>query len=107
MTWMPEEGVLKGKCPPRKKMTFANSFYVPPNRLDFHSAFLKFSPQSQAAVLATLTIICILYVLAVMWARHVDKEDLLKVNIMMILLLLIIITMLIVTTTITIILITT
>jgi len=61
-------------------MTFANSFYVPPNKIDFSSVFLKFSPLNQAAVMATLILIFIIYILIIIWARRQDKKDLLRVS---------------------------
>ncbi|KAH3806779.1 hypothetical protein DPMN_135106 [Dreissena polymorpha] len=59
-------------------MTFSNSFHVPPNRIDFSSVFLKFSPLNQAAVMATLILILIIYALAIIWARRQDRLDVLK-----------------------------
>ncbi|KAL4240289.1 polycystic kidney disease protein 1-like [Mactra antiquata] len=86
-TWRTDE--CKGKlnpiteeidcsCIPKKELTVANSFYVPPNMIDFSSVFLKFSPLNQAAVMSVLILILIIYVIIVIWARRQDRKDLLK-----------------------------
>jgi hypothetical protein len=79
-TWKPKTGELDCDCKPKKKMTFANSFYVAPNKIDFSSVFLKFSPLNQAAVMAVLILIFIIYILIIIWTRRQDRKDLLKVN---------------------------
>lgn len=61
-------------------MTFANSFYVQPNIIDFSTVFLKFSPLNQASVIATLALVFITYSFVIIWARRQDKKDLLKVG---------------------------
>ncbi|KAH3806907.1 hypothetical protein DPMN_135236 [Dreissena polymorpha] len=73
-------GYLECKCKAMKKMTFSNSFHVPTNRIDFSSVFLKFSPLNQAAVMATLILIMLIYALAIIWARRQDRLDVLKVR---------------------------
>ena len=78
--WIPDEGELECTCSStNNELTFGNSFYVPPNSIDFSSVFLKFSPQNQAAVLSVLIIVIVIYILVVIWARRQDKKDLLKV----------------------------
>ncbi|XP_060576637.1 uncharacterized protein LOC132733957 isoform X2 [Ruditapes philippinarum] len=77
-TWKPKTGELDCDCKPKKKMTFANSFYVAPNKIDFSSVFLKFSPLNQAAVMAVLILIFIIYILIIIWTRRQDRKDLLK-----------------------------
>ncbi|XP_052217967.1 polycystic kidney disease protein 1-like 2 [Dreissena polymorpha] len=61
-----------------KKMTFSNSFHVAPNRIDFSTVFLKFSPLNQAAVMATLIMILLMYALVIVWTRRQDRLDVLK-----------------------------
>jgi hypothetical protein len=62
-------------------MTFANSFYVAPNKIDYKTVFLKFSPLSQAAVIGVLFVIFSTYFIILAWATHRDKTDILKVGI--------------------------
>ncbi|WAQ96750.1 PK1L2-like protein [Mya arenaria] len=76
----PDTGELDCSCRAMKEMTLANSFYVPPNRIDFSNVFLKFSPLNQAAVMATLIIVLLIYLLIIVWARRQDRIDLLKDN---------------------------
>ncbi|KAJ8307755.1 hypothetical protein KUTeg_014695 [Tegillarca granosa] len=78
MDWFPTESYIECDCSPSKEMTFANTFYVAPNTIDFSTVFLKFSPLNQAAVLATLCLILVIYILLMIWARHQDKKDQLK-----------------------------
>lgn len=79
-TWNPDTAELECDCKPKKELTFANSFYVAPNKIDFSSVFLKFSPLNQAAVMATLLLIFLIYIIIVIWARRQDRKDLLKVG---------------------------
>ncbi|KAJ8317990.1 hypothetical protein KUTeg_003081 [Tegillarca granosa] len=78
MDWFPTESYIECDCSPSKEMTFANTFYVAPNTIDFSTVFLKFSPLNQAAVLATLCLILVIYILLMIWARHQDKKDQVK-----------------------------
>ncbi|KAH3806940.1 hypothetical protein DPMN_135270 [Dreissena polymorpha] len=71
---------LKCNCKAMKKMTFSNSFHVAPNRIDFSTVFLKFSPLNQAAVMATLIMILLMYALVIVWTRRQDRLDVLKVR---------------------------
>ncbi|XP_045211050.2 uncharacterized protein LOC123562481 [Mercenaria mercenaria] len=77
-TWNPDENKLVCNCPARREMTFANTFYVAPNTIDFSTVFLKFSPEDQAAVIAVLVLVFLIYVLVIIWARRHDRKDLLK-----------------------------
>ncbi|XP_045214928.2 uncharacterized protein LOC123565009 [Mercenaria mercenaria] len=77
-TWKPDTGELDCECKPKKALTFANSFYVAPNKIDFSSVFLKFSPLNQAAVMATLILILLIYIIIVIWTRRQDRKDLLR-----------------------------
>lgn len=61
-------------------MTIANSFYVPPNQIDFSSVFLKFSPLNQAAVMGILALTFAVYILVILWAKRQDRKDLLRVR---------------------------
>lgn len=79
-TFNPDSGELDCTCKAMKKMTFANSFHVPVNKIDFSNVFLKFSPMNQAAVMSTLILILLIYLVIVIWARRQDRKDLLKVT---------------------------
>ncbi|XP_041364036.1 uncharacterized protein LOC121379460 [Gigantopelta aegis] len=54
--------------------SFATSFYVPPNAIDFNLVFTKFDI-SNAAVYGLLIAVGAVYVLWVLWARKQDKKD--------------------------------
>jgi len=80
MIWFPENRNLECKCKAKRGMVFGNTFYVPPNTIDFSTAFLKFSPQDQAAVLSLLVLVFLLYLFLIIWSRHEDKKDIIKVS---------------------------
>jgi polycystin 1L2 len=59
--------------------TFGSDFYVPPNTIDFKTVFLKFKKlHENAAVFSTVCVILGLYIIAAVWARRKDKQDLIK-----------------------------
>jgi hypothetical protein len=61
--------------------TFGSDFYVPPNTIDFKTVFTKFKTlHENAVVFITVIVIFGLYILAVIWARRQDQNDLIKVN---------------------------
>ena len=61
--------------------TFGSDFYVPPNTIDFSTVFLKFKNLNEnAAVFSTVMVIFGIYVIAAIWARRKDKQDLIKVD---------------------------
>ncbi len=61
--------------------TFGSDFYVPPNTIDFKTVFKKFKKlHENAAVFSTVIAIFGLYILAAIWARRKDNQDLIKVN---------------------------
>ncbi|CAF0835622.1 unnamed protein product [Adineta ricciae] len=61
--------------------TFGSDFYVPPNTIDFKTVFTKFKTlHENAAVFSTVIVIFGLYLLAAIWARRKDKQDLVKVS---------------------------
>ncbi|XP_061175577.1 uncharacterized protein LOC133184503 [Saccostrea echinata] len=78
MDWKPTQGEVACECTGQNGMTFANSFYVAPNTIDFATVFLKFSPKDQAAVLATFALILVLYIALMIWGRHQDKKDIVR-----------------------------
>ncbi|KAK3583593.1 hypothetical protein CHS0354_039412, partial [Potamilus streckersoni] len=80
MTWQARESYVECKCSEIKQrtLTFGNTFFVAPNAIDFSTVFLKFSPLDQAAVMATLLIISITYIIIIVWSRWQDRRDILK-----------------------------
>ncbi|XP_021356998.1 polycystic kidney disease protein 1-like 2 [Mizuhopecten yessoensis] len=78
MDWYPPKYEVECTCNTEKDLTFGNTFFVPPNTIDFSTAFLKFSPQDQAAVLSLLILILLSYIILMIWARHQDKKDIVK-----------------------------
>ena len=64
--------------------TYASGFTMPKiNTIHFKQIFTNFSSLVAAnpAVLATVFSILLIYVLLLMWARHVDKKDIKKVSV--------------------------
>jgi len=80
MDWFPSKEIIECICQPSFGLTFGNTFYVAPNTIDFSTVFLKFDLKSQAAVLGTLIGILVIYLLLLIWARHQDKKDIVRVR---------------------------
>ena len=54
---------------------------VPPNTIDFNNVWAKFkSLNENAAVFSTVVALLGLYVIGLIWARHMDKKDIVKVS---------------------------
>ncbi|KAL5018309.1 hypothetical protein ScPMuIL_004031 [Solemya velum] len=70
------ETVCICKDPPG--MTFATTFFVPPNTIDFSTVFTKFDLLSNGAVFGTVVGLVCLYIIILIWARYKDKKDLAK-----------------------------
>ena len=80
MKWKPNTNKIRCECHNIKDLTFGNSFFVAPNTIDFSTVFLKFSPLNQAAVIATICGVFLMYALVVVWARRKDRRDVFKVS---------------------------
>ena len=60
--------------------TFGSDFYVPPNTIDMSNVWAKFKNLGDnAAVFAVVISILGLYIIVAIWARWMDKKDLIKV----------------------------
>ena len=68
----PEETVCECSNPPG--ISFASSFFVAPNTIDFSTVFLKFDP-TNASVYGTLIGLFLLWILALAWTRRKDAQD--------------------------------
>ncbi|XP_052067992.1 polycystin family receptor for egg jelly-like isoform X12 [Mytilus californianus] len=75
MDWFPRQHIIECTCRPAFGLTFGNTFYVAPNRIDFSTVFLRFDITNQGPVIGTLITILVIYVLLLIWARHQDKRD--------------------------------
>ncbi|XP_063446781.1 uncharacterized protein LOC134726311 [Mytilus trossulus] len=80
MDWFPSQHILECTCRPAFGLTFGNTFYVAPNRIDFSTVFLRFDITNQGPVIGTLITILVIYVLLLIWARQQDKRDIAKVK---------------------------
>lgn len=60
---------------------FATTFYVPPNTIDFGTVFQKFNLKDNAAVLATIISLIVLYLMICIWAFRQDRKDIERVSI--------------------------
>ncbi|CAC5383753.1 PKD1L2 [Mytilus coruscus] len=67
------ETVCECSSPPGN--SFATTFYVPPNTIDFGSVFEKFDLKNKAAVFATVVSLVLLYILLCVWAFRQDRKD--------------------------------
>ncbi|XP_071131885.1 uncharacterized protein [Mytilus edulis] len=67
------ETVCECSSPPGN--SFATTFYVPPNTIDFGSVFEKFDLKNNAAVFATVVSLVLLYMLLCVWAFRQDRKD--------------------------------
>ncbi|KAL5019308.1 hypothetical protein ScPMuIL_005030 [Solemya velum] len=67
------ETVCICKDPPG--MTFATTFFVPPNTIDFSTVFTKFDLLSNGAVFGTVVGLICLYIIILIWAKYKDKKD--------------------------------
>ena len=74
----PEETVCICNNPPGT--SFASSFFVAPNTIDFSTVFSKFDI-TNASVYGTLIGLLLLWVLALLWARRKDHQDKLRVGV--------------------------
>lgn len=61
--------------------TFSQNWFVPPNKIDFKTVFTKMKNLGDnLAVLLTLILIALLYIILLIVARHYDLKDIQKVN---------------------------
>ncbi|CAC5416734.1 PKD1L2 [Mytilus coruscus] len=67
------ETICECSSPPGN--SFATTFYVPPNTIDFGSVFEKFDLKNNAAVFATVVSLVLLYILLCVWAFRQDRKD--------------------------------
>ncbi|XP_041363560.1 polycystic kidney disease protein 1-like 2 [Gigantopelta aegis] len=65
-------------CPDTKDLVASVSFFVAPNMIDFSTVFSKFDVAGQAAVLSTLIVIFTLFVIAALFSRYKDGQDILQ-----------------------------
>ena len=70
------------RCTPSSdRKSFGVSFLSPPNLIDFRTVWAKFANiGDNAAVLSTVVVILVLYVLLAAWARWEDRRDMVMVR---------------------------
>ena len=60
--------------------SFGGEVVAPPNTIDFNNVWAKFKDLNEnAAVFSTVVALLGLYVIGLVWARHMDKKDIIKV----------------------------
>lgn len=70
----------KTQCLCTHLTSFGSDAVVPPNTIDFTNVWAKFNNLGEnAAVFSTIISLIVLYIIMVIWARHMDKKDLIKV----------------------------
>ncbi|KAL5018661.1 hypothetical protein ScPMuIL_004383 [Solemya velum] len=76
----PESDLVETVCicdnPPG--ITFATTFYVPPNTIDFSTVFTKFDIIENGAVFGIVVALILLYIILLFWARRKDIQDVRK-----------------------------
>ncbi|XP_062611722.1 uncharacterized protein LOC134273545 [Saccostrea cucullata] len=65
------------RCSDPPGTMFATTFYVPPNKIDFHAVWGKFDPEN-AAVYGTIAALLVIYFIALLYLRRKDKQDVTK-----------------------------
>lgn len=61
--------------------SFGGEMVVPPNTIDFNNVWAKFKDLNEnAAVFSVIISLLGLYVIGLIWARYMDKKDLVKVK---------------------------
>ncbi|KAL5018218.1 hypothetical protein ScPMuIL_003940 [Solemya velum] len=69
----------KTECATTHLTAFGGDFAVPPNSIDFDNVWDKFNNLNEnAAVFSTVIILIGIYIITLVWARHMDKKDVLK-----------------------------
>ena len=63
--------------------SFGGEMVVPPNTIDFKNVWAKFKNLNEnAAVFSTVVSLLGIYVILLIWARHMDKKDIVKVTLL-------------------------
>lgn len=58
--------------------TFGSDMVVPPNTIDFSNVWSKFDLTNNAGVFSTIVTLFGLYIIVAIWARYMDKKDIIK-----------------------------
>lgn len=75
-----ETTILQTVCASTHLTSFLSDFIVPPNTIDFNTVWSKFANLGEnAAVFSTVISLIGIYIIIIIWGRHMDKKDILKV----------------------------
>ncbi|XP_046579091.1 uncharacterized protein LOC124286712 isoform X1 [Haliotis rubra] len=74
----PVNNKTKCKCGDRDDVITTVSFFVAPNTIDFSTVFSKFDIAGQGAVLGTILVCFVLFVIFLFWGRYMDGQDVLQ-----------------------------
>ncbi|XP_046352080.2 uncharacterized protein LOC124132273 isoform X1 [Haliotis rufescens] len=66
------------KCGDKEDVITTVSFFVAPNTIDFSTVFSKFDIAGQGAVLGTILVCFVLFVIFLFWGRYMDGQDVLQ-----------------------------
>ncbi len=69
------------KCLSNHLTSFGGDFVVPPNSIDFNTVFSAEKFLESMPVFVTIILLLAIYIGMMIWGRHMDKKDLLKVAI--------------------------
>ncbi|XP_046352099.2 uncharacterized protein LOC124132288 [Haliotis rufescens] len=65
-------------CGDKEELITTVSFHLAPNVIDFNTVFSKFDINGQGAVLGTVLVCFVLFVIFLFWARYMDGQDVLQ-----------------------------
>ena len=68
------------KCMCNHLTSFGSDFVVPVNTIDFSTVFSLENFIEAIPVFVTVSLVLLLYVVSLIWARHMDKKDVAKVR---------------------------
>ncbi|XP_052832826.1 polycystic kidney disease protein 1-like 2 [Octopus bimaculoides] len=66
---------IKCRCQSRGEVTVANSFFVPPNTIDFSTVFQKFDLANNGIVFAVVVSITCMFILLIAWTCRQDRKS--------------------------------
>lgn len=75
-----EKNAVECECNNPVSTIFSNSFYVPPNVIDFSTVFNKFDLVNNGAVFGVVIAFISIYLILLVITRHYDRKDFIRVG---------------------------
>jgi len=76
--------IARTQCLCTHLTSFGGDVYVPPNTIDFNTVFTAEKFLESMPVFGTVAGMIGIYILLIVWARHMDKRDIARVRILFI-----------------------